>query len=592
MKRCTVIVPELHCTSCEKRVETLLASNRGVKKVNANYVNGTITVDYDPSLCDQTAIIKLLVSAGYTVKVSSPSSGWYNMLGMAVIFAVIVFLSTYTDSAALTSLLTSQASYVALFTAGLLASLHCAGMCGGIMLSQCVASHSRNSLSALIPNLLYNLGRLTGYSILGGMAGALGSVFSLSIGLMSGISIIAGLAMIIMGIHMTGFTFLGKRLSFALPQIPYKPKTPFLIGVLNGLMPCGPLQTMQLYALGTASVTQGALSMFIFALGTMPLMLSFGALAGFFSATAAKKVLKLAGVCVIVLGIAMTGRGLTLGGFTWPWLSSQASAADSANLIKAKITNGVQTIHMKADSKGYTPNVFFAQKNIPIRFVIQADRLTSCNNEILIPDLKIRKKLIPGENVLEIPPQTSDIAFSCWMGMLKGVIKLTDDLAVLQPEEQQVVLPAVSPACCRQEINPQNSVASIYGNDLSKVSPDRLIHKAQISPSGQTAAVKAIGVELEPLVLVVEQGLPANITFDVSQAANSQGLWEITNLEKRTVLSAFTIPANGATVPFTSPAAGKFGIFKDKKMVGLLIASHNIQAVNPAELKQILLENR
>jgi len=40
--------------------------------------------------------------------------------------------------------------------------------------------------------------------------------------------------------------------------------------MLNGILPCGPLQTMQLYALGTGSAFKGAASMFIFALGTVP----------------------------------------------------------------------------------------------------------------------------------------------------------------------------------------------------------------------------------------------------------------------------------------------------------------------------------
>ena len=59
-----------------------------------------------------------------------------------------------------------------------------------------------------------------------------------------------------MGLNMSGFSVF-RKLNLKLPwsacSVKNKPKTPFLIGVLNGLMPCGPLQTMQLYALGTGS---------------------------------------------------------------------------------------------------------------------------------------------------------------------------------------------------------------------------------------------------------------------------------------------------------------------------------------------------
>lgn len=134
--------------------------------------------------------------------------------------------------------------------------------------------------------LLYNGGRIISYTILGGIVGALGSVLSLSISVKAGIQIFAGVFMIIMGLNMSGFSIFRRfnlRLPWSACSIKKKPKTPFLIGVLNGLMPCGPLQTMQLYALGTGSAFNGALSMFLFSLGTVPLMLTFGALSGFIS---------------------------------------------------------------------------------------------------------------------------------------------------------------------------------------------------------------------------------------------------------------------------------------------------------------------
>ncbi len=66
------------------------------------------------------------------------------------------------------------------------------------------------------------------------------------------------------------------RESFGRFGASFRKRGPFAVGLLNGLMPCGPLQTMQLYALGTGSALAGALSMFIFSAGTVPLMLVFG----------------------------------------------------------------------------------------------------------------------------------------------------------------------------------------------------------------------------------------------------------------------------------------------------------------------------
>ena len=165
---------------------------------------------------------------------------------------------------------------------------------------------SRSKLKTLMPSILYNAGRVTSYTIIGGIVGALGSVLSLSLNVKAGLQIFAGLFMVIMGLNMTGFSLFRKfniKLPWSSCKVKNKPKAPFLVGMLNGLMPCGPLQTMQLYALGTGSALTGAISMFLFSLGTVPLMLVFGAISGILSKGYTKQLLKFSGILVVVLGL-------------------------------------------------------------------------------------------------------------------------------------------------------------------------------------------------------------------------------------------------------------------------------------------------
>ena len=118
---------------------------------------------------------------------------------------------------------------------------------------------------------------------------------------------------------MSGFSLLKKlklNLNFSSCFISKKFKSPFVIGMLNGLMPCGPLQTMQLYALGTGSAIGGALSMFVFSLGTVPIMLAFGSITGFLGKNSTKTLLKSCGIFVVILGLLMGSRGLALSGYT------------------------------------------------------------------------------------------------------------------------------------------------------------------------------------------------------------------------------------------------------------------------------------
>ena len=74
--------------------------------------------------------------------------------------------------------------------------------------------------------------------------------------------------MMIMSLNMLGILSI-KKIHFS--KIASKSKNPFLIGLLNGLMPCGPLQAMQIYALSTGNLVSGSISMLIFGLGTLHL---------------------------------------------------------------------------------------------------------------------------------------------------------------------------------------------------------------------------------------------------------------------------------------------------------------------------------
>ena len=95
-------------------------------------------------------------------------------------------------------------------------------------------------------------------------------------------------------------------------------------------MPCGPLQTMQLYALGTGSALAGALSMFVFAAGTVPLLLAFGLAATMLPRRFLPAMLRASAVLVMVLGIATFARAAALAGIALPRVPSLASAEGRA----------------------------------------------------------------------------------------------------------------------------------------------------------------------------------------------------------------------------------------------------------------------
>ncbi len=329
-----------------------------------------------------------------------------------------------------------------LFLLGLLTSVHCLGMCGGIVISQTINDSTgvkRYKNGTLInpwiyPTLLYNSGRVIAYTLVGAIIGGIGQAVTL-MGIWKGIvPFIGGLFMLIMGINLLGIFPELRRFNLRMPTFAFKKIRshhygPFFIGILNGLMPCGPLQIVQLYALSTGSMILGALSMFCFAMGTVPLLFSFGVLSTKLNNKHTGGIMKISAILVIILGVVMMGRGLDLFG---------VKAFPDKNVIKvdacvSHIEGNIQTVTSSIQSDRFP--AIAVQKAIPVRWIIKVDRsnLNGCNDAITIPRLKIERKLHVGDNFIEFTPrETGEIIYTCWMGMIKSKITVVEDIKGLK----------------------------------------------------------------------------------------------------------------------------------------------------------------
>ncbi|WP_160687759.1 sulfite exporter TauE/SafE family protein [Clostridium sp. C2-6-12] len=602
IKKVNIKVYDMTCTSCEQRVERAVKKVSGVLNAMASYSAESVTIEFNEDICTKEEIKEAINSAGYSTKKSSN----LKFAGFFLIVAAILLLGNSTYGFDMSEQL-NNASYFVLFIVGMLTSIHCVGMCGGIMLTQSVSKNNninieKNHSKNLMPAILYNAGRVTSYTIIGGIVGALGAVLSLSLNVKAGFQIFAGIFMIVMGINMAGFSLLRKfniKLPWSTCKIKQKPKTPFLIGMLNGLMPCGPLQTMQLYALGTGSAISGALSMFLFSLGTVPLMLLFGSISSILSKGYTKQLLKFSGVLVIILGIIMGNRGLALAGVSVPNMmalkqsisGTEASAATS-NISKPTIENGVQVIRMTADNNGYTPNAFYVEKDKPVKWIITGSQLNACNNAVVVPSLNVEKKLKSGENIIEFTPKDGDINFSCWMGMIRGVIKVTDNLDSVDISQADSSIPAPSSgmSCCTG--GPAGGVPqtpSIYGDDLSKVSTDRLIKKAEISGNSQSVSIKGKGYEFEPLVIVVEKGFKTKLSIDFNDFDDVNGKFIIINAENNNEITSFTGKKGIVNVEFNLDKSGTYLIVRDNVAVLGIEAAESIKTVDLEQVRKTYL---
>lgn len=335
---------------------------------------------------------------------------------------------------------------------GFLASFHCVGMCGGLVVTYTATSEKqridKNATKSYLPHWQYNLGRLISYTVIGAILGGVGSFFGINPTFTGVITFLAGGFMVLMGLSLlTNFKWL-KKIQLRTPTFiarylysqsqSKKPKGPFIIGLLNGFMPCGPLQAMQLYALASGSIVNGALSMGLYALGTIPLMFGFGSFISYISKDRIMQIMKFSGLIVIVLGLIMLNRGLTNFGYGFKALVAKDQTSQTEYLVSGDVSE-YQTVEMDLTYKGYEPNVLYIKKGVPVRWVINVKQMSGCTDSIILHDYDIQKDLVKGENIIEFTPkETGEIKFSCWMEMVWGKFIVTEE--EVSADQQQLAV--------------------------------------------------------------------------------------------------------------------------------------------------------
>ena len=194
---------------------------------------------------------------------------------------------------------------------------HCIGMCGGIVIaySSTKVQQKWNKSQQSIAHLLYSFGRITTYAILGAIFGYLGGVATFSNTANGILWLVAGTAMLL-----TGLSLLGKIKFLTLIEHSFSKSTWyqqnfkallqsqtffsfFMLGMLNGLLPCGFVYFFAITAASTADPMYGALVMVIFGLSTIPALFSLGFFVGLFKQSGLRNIMiKLAGISVILYG--------------------------------------------------------------------------------------------------------------------------------------------------------------------------------------------------------------------------------------------------------------------------------------------------
>ncbi len=332
---------------------------------------------------------------------------------------------------------------------GIVTSVHCVSMCGMLVLSYAVKGAKDGSVAQrLTPHLAYQSAKIFSYMVVGLALGAIGAAFDIG-GIRGWVMVVAGAFMVLLGINMTGRVPWLRHLTLKPPAFLMKAlsatrrkanedaaegkaslATPFIFGLLTGLMPCGPLQAAQLAAAGAGSPVQGATVMLGFGLGTAPLMLAFGTVSGMLSAKFRDRMMVAAAVVIMVLGLVMLDRGAMMLGspVTAQSIKQAVVGVPTADLPGEFETgaDGVVEVPLTIANVRFQPSVVAIPADQPVRLIVDRQESNVCSDQLWIPQIGVLQTLTPfGTTVVEIPPTPAGTyTLTCQMGMMSGTLQV------------------------------------------------------------------------------------------------------------------------------------------------------------------------
>lgn len=236
---------------------------------------------------------------------------------------------------------------VTAFLLGLASSFHCIGMCGPIAMALPL---DRSSVTSQVSGLtVYNLGRIITYTLLGILFGFVG--FSLQLyRVFQILSIVFGVMLIVLAWRKTWISYLEWRkspiyswLMKNMSKLLQKkgPSTLFLLGMLNGILPCGMIFLGLASALLAPNLWGSGLTMFAFGMGTLPGMFLVGFFAQRMGTTVRTRINQIYPYLMSVIGILVILRGSNLG---IPYLSPKIEQTQASNHITGNEPKTVQII--------------------------------------------------------------------------------------------------------------------------------------------------------------------------------------------------------------------------------------------------------
>ena len=317
MIKYTFHVSGTHCASCKILIEDVLGEQDLVKNVQVNLNKEIVEIETESDksaeeiasvLTDKIKQNGYILSTEKIIEDKKEDNTIWQALPIGILFLALFFLLQKTGI--LNFDIGGKITPITSFIVGLIASVSsCLAIVGGLVLSLSATVAEEDRGKTRKPFILFHLGRLLGFAILGGVLGFIGKTIGISFMFSTILGIVASLVMILLGVNLLGFL---KKSTFTLPsnifsffrKVEHATIAPIVVGIGTFFLPCGFTQSMQIAALSSGSFTSGLFMMFSFALGTLPVLalLSFSSVS-FAQSKYAPLFFKSAGFVVVFLAL-------------------------------------------------------------------------------------------------------------------------------------------------------------------------------------------------------------------------------------------------------------------------------------------------
>ncbi len=436
------------CASCELVLERKIKKISGVEKVHVNHRTGIAEIRLDPNNRPILSEIRAAIEdAGYSLgeknEVPEHDQKWLEIVSFLLIIFGVYKIFQVLDLTSLTSAGTDTATFAGILIIGLVAGTSsCLAVTGGLLLSMAAKYNEFHGGATrwqkFKPLLMFNLGRLMSYFVLGGLVGILGQSITLSTRMTGYMNIVIAIVMFYLALTLlkvipkSGFPIRPpKWITHKIANLSEHehPAAPFALGALTFFLPCGFTQSLQLVALASGSFITGALTMFIFALGTLPALLGISAVSATAKGRSSKLFLRFSGTLVLVLSLLNLNSGLVLTGIdVSEFFGGKVEASGTQESRQAVTqTEGSQTITMDVSSYNYSPDTFTVQAGIPTTIIANVDRdLGGCISVLTVPDFGLSTMLEQGENIVGPFTPTKDFFITCPMGMFSAKVNVSN----------------------------------------------------------------------------------------------------------------------------------------------------------------------